>query len=112
MKTKVRYFEDRLKEDMKDPTFRKHYERERKTLAIAYEIAKLRRKLGLTQGEFAKRVGTTQQVISRLESGGYTGYTIKTLERIARATGTELQIGFRPLLIIPLSPPGQVPSAG
>lgn len=97
MKTKVRYFEDRLKEDMKDPEFRRHYERERKALAIAYEIAKLRHRLKLSQKEMARRVGTTQQVISKLESGAYTGYTIKTLERIAEATNTELAIGFRPV---------------
>lgn len=96
MKTKVRYLEDRDKEDFKDPEFRRHYERERRALAIAYEIAKLRHRLGLSQKELAKKVGTTQQVISRLESGAYTGYTIKTLERIAKATNTELAIGFRP----------------
>ena len=97
MRTKVRYFEDWLKEQLKDPEFRRHYEKERKALAIAYEIAKLRHRLGLSQKEMARRVGTTQQVISRLESGAYTGYTIKTLERLARATGTELAIGFRPI---------------
>jgi ribosome-binding protein aMBF1 (putative translation factor) len=95
MRTKVRYFEDWLKEQLKDPEFRRHYEKERKALAIAYEIAKLRHRLGLSQKEMARRVGTTQQVISRLESGAYTGYTIKTLERIARATNTELSISFR-----------------
>lgn len=95
MRTKAVYFEDWLREQLKNPELRRLYERERKALAIAYEIAKLRHRLGLSQKELAKKVGTTQQVISRLESGAYTGYTIKTLERIAKATNTELQIGFR-----------------
>ena len=49
MKTKVRYFEDWEKEQLKDPEFRRHYERERKALAIAYEIAKLRHRLKLSR---------------------------------------------------------------
>lgn len=97
MKTKARYFEDWLKEQLKNPEFRKHYEKERKAIKIAYEIAKLRHRLGLSQKELAKRVGTTQEVISRLESGAYNGYTLKTLERLARATNTELVINFRPI---------------
>lgn len=96
MRTKVRYWTDRLKEDLKDPEFRKHYEREKKVLKVAYEIVKLRHKLGLSQKELARRVGTTQQVISRLESGAYNGYTLKTLERLAKATSTDLLIIFRP----------------
>lgn len=95
MKTKVRYLRDRLKEDLKSPEFRKQYEKEKMSLKIAYQIAKLRRKLGLSQKDFAERVGTTQQVISRLESGAYTGYTLKTLERLAKATNTEIVISFR-----------------
>lgn len=97
MRTRVRYFEDWVNEQLKDPEFRKHYEREKRAVMIAYEVAKLRHRLGLSQAELARRVGTTQQVISRLESGAYTGYTLKTLERLARATGTELAIGFRPV---------------
>lgn len=97
MMTKVRYFEDWRREQLKDPEFRRHYEKERRAVRIAYEITKLRHRLGLSQAELARRVGTTQQVISRLESGAYTGYTLKTLERLARATGTELAIEFRPV---------------
>lgn len=94
MRTKAKYFKDRLEEDLKSPEFRRHYEKERKSLQIAYQIAKLRRRSGLSQKDFAKRVGTTQQVISRLESGAYTGYTLKTLERVAKAANTEVVISF------------------
>lgn len=95
MKTKVRYFEDWLEEELKDPKFRKYYEQYRQALAVGYEIAKLRHRLRLSQGELARRMGTTQQVISRLESGSYTGVTLKTLERLAKATGTELRVSFK-----------------
>lgn len=95
MRTKAIYFEDWLREQLKNPELCRLYEKERKALTIAYEIARLRHRLGLSQKELARRVGTTQEVICRLESGAYTGYTIRTLERIAKATNTELAIGFR-----------------
>ena len=50
----------------------------------------------LTQEEIAQRMGTTQQVISRLESGR-TKPSTRTLERYAEATGTRLMIGFAPV---------------
>jgi DNA-binding XRE family transcriptional regulator len=91
---KVRTFKSRLREDLKDPEFRMHYEEERRALQLAMKIAKLREKRGLTQAEFAKLMGTSQQAVSRIESGEYEGFTLKTLEKIAEATGTRLKIDF------------------
>jgi transcriptional regulator with XRE-family HTH domain len=42
----------------------------------------------------AKLMGTSQQAISRIESGEYEGFTLKTLEKIAEATGTRVKIEF------------------
>lgn len=39
-------------------------------------------------------MGTSQQAISRIESGNYEGFTLKTLEKIAEATGTQVRIEF------------------
>ena len=50
---------------------------------------------GLTQAELALRMGTTQSVIARLESGRVQP-TTATLQRLARATGTRLKIAFEP----------------
>jgi len=58
------------------------------------QIVELRGRLGISQTELAKRMGTSQQAISRLESGEYDGFTLKTLERIAQATGAMLKIEF------------------
>lgn len=96
MRLKRRLFRDRLKEDLKDPEFRRHFEEERRALALALKIAKLREQKGLTQQEFAKLMGTSQQAISRIESGEYEGFTLRTLEKIAEATGTRLKIEFVP----------------
>jgi transcriptional regulator with XRE-family HTH domain len=40
---------------------------------------------GLTQGQLAKLVGTTQSVISRLEDADYEGHSLSMLRRIAAA---------------------------
>lgn len=91
---KIRTFQSRLRKDLKDPEFRAHFEEERRALQLSMKIAKLREKKGLTQAEFAKLMGTSQQAVSRIESGEYEGFTLKTLEKIAEATGTRLKIDF------------------
>ncbi len=93
-KSKVRTFRSRLNEDIKDPEFKEHYEEEREALKLAMRITKLREKRGLSQQQLAKLMGTSQQAISRIESGEYEGFTLKTLEKIAEATGTRVKIEF------------------
>lgn len=93
-KNKIRTFRSRLREDMKDPEFKAHYKEERQALMLAMKIAKLREKKRLSQLQFAKLMGTSQQAISRLESGEYEGFTLKTLEKIAEVTGTKVEIKF------------------
>ena len=93
-KIKVRTFKNRLSEDLKDPEFRAHYQEERQALMLAMKIAKLREKKGLSQQQMAKLMGTSQQAIYRIESGDYEGFTLKTLQKIAEATGTRVKIEF------------------
>ena len=93
-KAQVRTFRSRLSEDLKDPEFKAHYQEERQALKLAMKIAKLREKKGLSQQQMAKLMGTSQQAISRIESGEYEGFTLKTLEKIAEATGTKVKIEF------------------
>jgi DNA-binding XRE family transcriptional regulator len=93
-KGKVRTFQSRLREEIKDPEFKTHYQEERQALKLAIKIAKLRDRKGLSQQELAKLMGTSQQAISRIESGEYEGFTLKTLEKIAEATGMRVKIDF------------------
>jgi DNA-binding XRE family transcriptional regulator len=62
---------------------------------LAEALIKVRSEAALTQDELAKRMGTTQAVIARLESGKSLPST-RTLQRIAAATGTRLRIAFAP----------------
>ena len=52
----------------------------------------MRDSAGWTQTELAKRVGTTQSVIARLESAEYTGHSLVKLERIAAPCGVSLKL--------------------
>jgi len=52
----------------------------------------MREESGLTQADMAKRIGTTQSVISRLESGDYSRLSISTLLKVATVTGHRLCI--------------------
>jgi ribosome-binding protein aMBF1 (putative translation factor) len=91
---KVRTFKSRLREDMKDPGFKKYDQEERQALKLVMQIAELRERKGLSQQELAKLTRTSQQAISRIESGEYEGFTPKTLEKIAEATGMRVKIEF------------------
>jgi transcriptional regulator with XRE-family HTH domain len=55
---------------------------------IGHQLAAARRAAGLTQAHVAQAAGTTQERISRVESGN-TAITPDTLGRIAKAIGVE-----------------------
>lgn len=86
-------FQNYLQRRLKDSEFRKHYEEYGKQLEIAYQILELRKKQGLSQAELAKRLGTSQSNIARMETGQQ-NFTTDTLHKIAFAFKRELKIQF------------------
>jgi len=82
-----------LKQELKNPEFRKHYEEYGKQLEIAYQILQLRKKQGLSQAQLAKKLGTSQSNVARME-GGQQNFTTDTLQNIASALRRELKIQF------------------
>lgn len=88
-------FEDWLREQKRDPEFRGSYESGRRAVHLAYQMQGLRRSKGWTQAELARRMGTSQQAISRLEQGDHHGVTLRTLERMAHALKGELVVEIR-----------------
>jgi ribosome-binding protein aMBF1 (putative translation factor) len=54
---------------------------------LARELIAARARVGLTQAEVAERMGTTQSVIARLESGAQMP-RVTTLLKFAKATGS------------------------
>ena len=79
----------------KDPEYREAYDRLEPEFALSRMLIEARTRAALTQAELAERMETTQSVVARLESGRIHPST-RTLERIARATGTRLRISFDP----------------
>lgn len=63
---------------------------------VAQMIYDARTEAGLTQKGLAKAVGTTQSVISQLESAEYRGHSLSMLERIARALHRHVEIRLVP----------------
>ena len=58
-------------------------------------LATARRRAGLAQRALARRARTTQSVIARIESG-VTSPSWRTLERLARCAGFDLQVSLVP----------------
>src|SRR3990172_4243815 len=81
----------------KDPKLQELYEEEKINLQAASAIRQAREAAGLTQGQLAEKIGTTQSVISRLEDADYEGHTLKMLERIAEVLNQRVVIHLEPV---------------
>ena len=83
---------EKLKADlMKDPEFRREYEKLQPEFEIASQMIGARIKKKMSQQELARRAGTGQAVISRLE-GMNARPSISLLSRVAQALGIKIQI--------------------
>ena len=77
---------------VKDAERQASVEAERVNAEVARMIYDLRNDAGLTQGELAELVGTTQSVISRLEDSDYDGHSLSMLNRIAKALKQKMTV--------------------
>lgn len=71
------------------------HERTKQAYMIGRKVRELREDRGLSQTELAKRMGTSQSVIARLELGGAEP-RFETLERVAHALDAELIVELQP----------------
>jgi ribosome-binding protein aMBF1 (putative translation factor) len=72
------------------------YQRELTRLQLANQILKLREAGELSQAQLARKIGTHQSAIARMEQSTYRGYTVATLAKIAAAAGARLEVRFVP----------------
>jgi len=84
-------FQQDLAESLKDPEFRKEWEATEPEHNLAQQIIEARLKQNLSQRDLAKRVKTTQAIISRIESGS-ANTSISLMKRFANALDTDLTI--------------------
>ena len=81
---------------MEDPEFREEYVRVDEEYALVEALVRARSAAKLTQAELARRLGTTQSAVARLE-GGRVSPSFSTLRRYAEATGTRLTVNLVPI---------------
>ncbi|TXT23308.1 MAG: XRE family transcriptional regulator [Gallionellaceae bacterium] len=77
------------RELLADAETRAAYDEMADEFAIANELIAARTRAGLSQGEVAQRMGTTQSVVARLESGKRPP-SMRTVQRFAQAVGGHL----------------------
>ena len=90
----MRNFEDFLQEEFaRDPLLKAEYDRLEPEFAIIESIIKQRMKKKITQAQMAKKMGTQQSALSRLESGNYNP-SLAFLKKVAAALDSKLHISF------------------
>ncbi len=87
-------FQVYLKNQLKNPEFKRYYDEYGKQLEIAYQILKLRKQKKMSQIELAKKLKTKQSNVARMESGQQ-NFTTDTLQKIADIFGMDLRVEFR-----------------
>ena len=93
MSTRATWDELRRKR-LEKPAARAGYENARLAYELGRQVRELREAKGLSQRQLAERMRTTQSVVARLEAGG-SKPSLSTLERVASALGTSIDIHFR-----------------
>jgi transcriptional regulator with XRE-family HTH domain len=85
-----------LEEQLKDPDFAERFERAGEAWDVALQISALREKAGLSQKDLARKLHTSQQQISRLESPSYEGHSLSMLRRVANVLGATVRVTLAP----------------
>ena len=79
---------------LRNKEFREEYERLAPEFDLASMLIRKRIEKGFTQGELARKIGTKQSAISRLESGGYNP-SFALLKKVAGALNADLKISIQ-----------------
>lgn len=95
MRNKLYTLEDDLKKRLKDPEFRQLWQESEVEYQLARKLIEKRLKQKISQRELAKRVKTTQAVISRIESMS-SNPSLGLLKRVAKALDSRLEIRLVP----------------
>ncbi|MBI4064551.1 MAG: helix-turn-helix transcriptional regulator [Elusimicrobia bacterium] len=96
MARKIVKYRDYLKDQLKNANVREHWKAYEVPVKLAIEIAMLRQKKRMTQAQLAKKMGVSQQMVAQLENPEEeTAPNVRTLEKVAKALGSELYIGFK-----------------
>jgi len=95
MKKGRRTLRARLREDLRNPEFRKAFEDEDLPARLAIRIARIREAQGFTQVKLAKKMGVSQQALSQLENPSTARFTLRTLQKFATVLHRKLVVELR-----------------
>jgi transcriptional regulator with XRE-family HTH domain len=84
-----------LAEELRDPAFRREWNRTAVARAVALKVLAYRTEHGLSQRALAQKLGMTQPQLARLEVGEHNP-TIDTLARLAQTMDVEFAIDIHP----------------
>lgn len=72
---------------------KREFDRLRREMGVGYLILKARASADLTQAQLAKKIGSSQPMVARWESGAQVP-SVRTLSKIAQATGFDLAVAL------------------
>ncbi|MDX2112193.1 MAG: helix-turn-helix transcriptional regulator [Alphaproteobacteria bacterium] len=84
-------YEKLKKELLTNPKVKAEYDKLAAEFELAEELIKARSRAKLSQAQVARRMGTTQSVVAKLESGR-SKPSLRSLERYAQAIGARIRI--------------------
>ena len=90
-------FDRYLEEQLRDKDFAVRFKQAGEAWDVALQISALRQQAGFSQKELARRLKTSQQQISRLESPCYEGHSLGMLRRVAEALHSRVRVTFEPV---------------
>lgn len=79
---------------LKNKAVKKKYDELGPEFALISLLIKKRTEKGLTQEQLARKIGTKQSAIARLESGRYNP-TLNAMKKVAEALGARFEIAIR-----------------
>lgn len=95
MKNKLTYtFKDHLKDSLKDPLFKVAWKKSQVEYDLASALIKKRLSKNISQRSLAKKINTTQAVISRIETMS-ANPSLLLLKRLAEALDSKLILQFK-----------------
>lgn len=87
-------FDKHLAQLLKDPEFKREYDALEPEYAVIRAVIGKRIEKKMSQQQLARKIGTKQSAISRLESGN-ANPSVKFLQKVATALGARLSISFQ-----------------
>lgn len=90
----MKEWEEIKKELLKDEEVYKEYMRLGPRYHLISQLISARNELGITQSELAKKIGTKQSAIARIESGN-ANPSFDFLVKLSNALGREIIIGLK-----------------